>query len=116
MKIGMMRLGMSLMLVVGFWTNRLPAQEILVVPEVHYEPARHSPGAPLQGRSSPGPAADHAARRTLNHFGMGCKDDPYYTTCGSWRYEVHFIFGSCRSFFSQECAPNQPCADRRNQR
>ena len=115
MKIGMMRLGMSLMLVVGFGANRLPAQEIFVVPEVHYEPDRQPLGPPLQASPRPAPA-DHLARRAVNHFGVGCQDDPYYTTCGSWRYEARFIFGSCRTFFDQSCAPFQPCADRRYQR
>ena len=115
MKIGMMRLGMSLMLVVGFWTNRLPAQEIFVVPEVFYEPARPGPTPLILPRPLPTPA-DHLARRAVNHCGVGCQDDPYYPTCGSWRYEARFIFGSCRSFFEQPCAPFQPCADRRNQR
>ena len=43
MKTWMLRLGMSLIVVVGFWTNRLPAQEVLLVPEVPYVPAYHPP-------------------------------------------------------------------------
>ena len=115
MKIGMMRLGLSLMLVVGFWTNRLSAQEVLVVPEVFYEPERHPPGAPIMPRPRPAPA-DHLAKRVVNHFGLSCKDDPYSPVCGSWRYEAHFIFGGCHWFFGEPCAPFQPCADHRYQR
>jgi hypothetical protein len=110
-----LRLGMSLMVVVGFWTNGLRAQEILVVPTVPYEPDQHERAyLPLGLRPQPRPA-DHLARRLLNSHGLGCQDDSY-ATCGSWRYEARFIFGSCRAFFDQSCAPNQPCADRRAQR
>ncbi len=115
MKIGMIRLGLSLMVVVGFWTNRLPAQEVFLVPETHYEPDHQPPSPGFMPRPKPAPA-DHPARRAANHFGVGCTDDPYYPICGSWRYEVRFIFGSCHTFFEQPCAPFQPCADRRYQR
>ena len=37
MKTWTLRLGLSLMVVVGFWTNPLPAQ-VIVVPTVPYEP------------------------------------------------------------------------------
>jgi hypothetical protein len=115
MKIGMMRLGLSLMIVVSFWTSRLPAQEVFVVPETHYEPDRHAPSPGFVPVPKPAPADNHA-RRSLNHVGMGCQDDYYSPVCGSWRYEVRFIFGSCHSFFETPCAPFQPCADRRYQR
>jgi hypothetical protein len=112
MRTWMLRLGLSLMVVVGFWTNPLPAQEILVVPTIPYEPAYQPPMPfPFPPGPRPGPA-DHHLRRVLNSHGMGCKDDPFYTTCGSLHYELRFIFGSCRSFFSQGCDPNQPCADK----
>ena len=109
------RLGMSLMIVVGFWTNGLRAQEVLVVPEVHYEPESHQPAyLPFSPRPK-APPADHLARRALNCTGVGCQDDAY-AACGSWRFEADFIFGSCRTFFKLPCAPYQPCADRRAQR
>src|SRR5436305_1978040 len=104
MKIGMIRFGLSLMIVVSFWTARLPAQEVLVVPETHYEPEHQPPNPGFMPRARPAPA-DHVARRALNHFGVGCKDDPYYPAWSSWRYEVNFVFGSSRNFFGIACPP-----------
>ena len=107
------RLGLSLMVVVGFWMSRLPAQEILLVPVVPYEPAHQPPtGFPFALRPQPTPA-DYLARRLLNSHGMGCANDPYYPTCGNLHYEFRFIFGSCRSFFDQPCVPGQGCGDKR---
>src|SRR5207244_3192163 len=98
-----------------FWANRAPAQEIFVVPEVHYEPDHHPTTPAFLPKPRPEPAK-HLPRRVANCMGMGCQDDYFYPTCGSWRYEMHFIFGSCRDFFREPCVPYQPCADHRYRR
>src|SRR5262245_57767044 len=83
MKIGMLRLGLSLMIVLGFWTNRLPAQDhLLVVPTIPYEPLMHPPTPAPFGPRSPGLTATNPLHRTLNNHGMACGIDPYYVPCG----------------------------------
>lgn len=115
MKTSTLRLGLSLMVVVGFWTNPLPAQ-VLVVPTVPYEPApRPYYDMPLVPRQLPATPNDLVHRSMYNH-GVGCGPDGYYNTCPGWRYEAHFIFGSCSWFFGQPCTPGQPCFDRYRQR
>ncbi|MBI3821716.1 MAG: hypothetical protein HY289_03440 [Planctomycetes bacterium] len=100
-----LRLGLSLMVVVSFWANALPAQEVLLVPAIPYEPAHHGPPAnPFMPRSQPAPA-DHFTMRLLNSHGIGCKADPYNPAASSWHYEARFIFGSSRSFFDLPCEP-----------
>ena len=99
------RLGLSLMVVIGFWTNRLPAQEVLLVPYVPYEPALQPPPSyPYHVR--PLAASDKALHRAFNKHGMCCADDGYYRICAGWRYEAHFVFGSCNWFFGQPCEPS----------
>ena len=111
-----LRLGLSLMVVVGFWTSRLPAQEILVVPMVPYEPELHEPSPfPFAPRPRPEPAK-HLPRRVLNHFDMCCQNDPYVIASSSWHYEALFVFGSSRWFFQQPCVPGQLCAGKHGQR
>src|SRR6185369_13232099 len=97
MKTWTARLGLSLIVVVGFWTNRLPAQEVLLVPAIPYEPALQPPGDfPFSPRPRPAPSPS-AVHRCMNGHGVGCQADPYYPVCGSCRYEFLFAFGSCRS-------------------
>jgi hypothetical protein len=109
MKTWMLRFGLSLMIVVGFWANRLPAQEILLVPEVHYEPASHPQEAFPFTRRPQAPPADHLARRLLNSHGMGCQADLYAVAPSSWRYEYAFAFSSSRNFFGYPCVPGHLC-------
>ena len=108
MTIWTVRLGLSLMIVIGFWTNPLPAQQILLVPAVPYEPAQQPPGYFLF-TPRPQPSADHGLHRALNKHGVACQADGYYNTCAGWRYEARFIFGSCSSFFNQPCEPGKSC-------
>src|SRR5262245_24664778 len=104
MKKGMMRLGLSLMIVLGFWANRLPAQEmLLVVPTIPYEPAMHPPANyPYLARPQP-PRSESTLHRVLNGHGMACGVDWYSMPCGNFHYELNFVFGSCRYFFGDSC-------------
>ncbi len=114
------RLGLSLMVVVGMWTNRTPAQqtnreaapEVLLMPAAKYEPG-HQPnfGMPFVPKTHP-QSANHAVRRTLNNHGLGCENDSFFAGCANWRYEARFIFGSCRSFFGESCPPGSLCGPR----
>lgn len=111
-----LRLGLSLLVVLAFWANHLPAQEVFVVPAIPYEPARqpYAP-SPLDARPAPAPSSS-PFQRAINKHGLGCGVDPYYSQCGNFRSEFLYVFGSCRYFFRESCPPNQPCADKRYQR
>src|ERR1051325_6622866 len=100
-----LRLGLSLMVLVGFWTNRLPAQQVFVVPTTPYAPAYHPYAPPAFAQPMPPPPADHPVMRILNQHGMGCGVDPFYANCGNLRYEMNFMFGSCRSWMGEACPP-----------
>ena len=111
-----LRLGLSLMVLVGFWTNRLPAQQLFVVPTTPYEPARHPYAPPAFAAQTPPPPADQFLKRILNKHGMGCGVDPFYPSCGNLRYETLFMFGSCRYWMGESCPPGQRCGDKQGWR
>ena len=114
MKTEALRLGLSLMVVIGCWANRLPAQEILVVPTVEYEPEHHLPqGFPFAPRPQPAPA-NHVVCRALNSHGMACLADPYTIAASSWHYEMRFVFGSSRWFLALPCVPGECCGQQVN--
>jgi hypothetical protein len=110
------RLGLSLMVAVAFWVNPLRAQQILVVPEVPYQPAYHPyiPPPFEQQKQQPAPA-NHHTKRFLNNHGMSCQTNAFYPTCGNLGYEFRAAFSSCRVFFGESCPPNQPCARKQRQ-
>jgi hypothetical protein len=106
------RLGLSLMVVVGLWTNRVPAQElyvapptqIFVVPTIPFVPDYHpSYPPPLYPPPRPAPSS-HAVVRTLNHFGLACQYDNF-SSVGTFHSEARWLFGSSRSFFGDPCIP-----------
>lgn len=114
MKTWTLRLGLSLMVVAAFWTGRVAAQEpILLVPESHYEPARH-PAVPPAFAAPLRPApATHPLHRAMNNHGLNCGVNPFYPACGNLHYELRFILGSCRSYFGESCPPNSWCGQKR---
>jgi hypothetical protein len=136
MKTWTVRLGLSLMVAVGLWTNRAPAQErvmppaheygvppkdcvmpplqIVVVPTVPFIPDYRPVYPPPLYPPPPPCLAKHAVVRTLNHFGMGCQADSF-SSVGSFQSEFRWAFGSSRTFFGDRCIPcGQPGADGRN--
>lgn len=108
-----MKLGLSLMVVLSFRAERLPAQEItigpfehiLVVPAAPYEPARVMPMPYVAAPRTPPPPARHAVNYLFNMHGMGCQSNAPWGACGSYHYDMRFIFGSCRDFFGEPCYP-----------
>ena len=111
-----LRLGMSLMVVLCFWADRLhaqvtiapPGEQVFVVPTVPYEPARLYPGGSVYLPPPPMPPANHRVQHLFNQHGMGCQSNAPWGACGNYHYDFFFIFGSCRSFFGEGCAPNPP--------
>lgn len=113
-KVGMLRLGLSLIVTIGISVGGVSAQ-VLLVPEAPYEPAypapRQAPYAPpIQYPQSP-----YGFHRMLNSHGMGCQTDPW-GSCANFHTDFRFIFGSCRDFFGEGCMPNHPYASPHRQR
>jgi hypothetical protein len=95
------RLGLSLMLAMGWWVQRLPAQAPIA-------PAPAAPASAPCCASSQNPPADgqqlhQGLRRLLNRHGLCCQGSHDSPTCGSLHSELTFIFGSCRQFFGEPC-------------
>ena len=115
------RIGLSLLVVLGFWANDLPAQQqiylpaqpqIFVIPTVPYEPAHQPYGpTPLAARPVP-PPSQYPLHRSANNHGLGCGMDPWYSQCGNLHYEARFVFSSCRWFFNETCPPGGFCGSK----
>ncbi len=124
MRMWSVRLGLSLTVMVSVWTHGLPAQErigmptpdligvppanwgyqLFVVPTVPYEPDHYDPlPPPFEELPRPG-TARHRLMQLMNQHGYGC-DGAGGWGCGSFTYDMHFFFGSCRDFFNQRCEP-----------
>jgi hypothetical protein len=121
MKRSTVRLGLSLLVAMGWWVQRLPAQAP-TAPEAPSPPARLSPAPVLAsapccggeaGPDQPGPPKT-LLRQALNRHGVGCYTTHNVPGCGSLHSELTFIFGSCRVFFGEPCMarpPRVPAAD-----
>lgn len=116
MKTWTLRLGLSLMVAMGFWANRLPAQtitvapggeQVFVVPVVPYEPALIYPYPSPLAEKMPPELARHRLQYLMNQHGVSCKSNSPWGACGNLHYDFNFIFGSCRWFFSERCDANQ---------
>jgi hypothetical protein len=46
--------------------------------------------------------------QVLNNHGYCCQSDINQIGCGSFWSQFTFMFGSCRTFFNESCAPKQP--------
>src|SRR5579885_1626940 len=67
------------------------------------------PPAPPPADGEPRPAPDgHALKRWLHRWGYCCWSHHNNVGCSSTRDECKFIFGSCRTFFSEPCFAGQP--------
>jgi hypothetical protein len=108
MKRHMVRLGLSLMVAVGWGVQSLPAQEAsAVVPASACSSCKSQshPGSVQQI----GEPAKHLSVRLANHHGMACvSNQDNWGGCGCFCSEMRFIFGSCRSFFGEPCQPIPP--------
>ena len=103
------RLGLSLMVGIGWWTTKLPAQEPTapapaappaVLPVTHAVPLEAEPGH--------GHHRDGLLHRAARAHGYGCYATHNTVGCSSLRAELTFMFGSCRAFFGEPCVPPPP--------
>jgi hypothetical protein len=105
------------------------AQEVVEAPP---PPAAPLAPAPLAPAPAPGPgttpdgrwfpygplevqevsAASPRPRRPVNtflrHFNACCWSDINHVGCGSLKSECNYVFGSCRSFYKEQCEAPQP--------
>ena len=124
-----LRMGLSLIITIGVWAGPSAAQPplppgvsmpvgplpaiylpgqtgLVIVPAVPYEPAYHPPYAPgFAAKEQPAPSP-YPVHRMLNQHGMGCTAN-YWGACTNLTFNTRFVFGSCRDFFGDRCAPCQ---------
>jgi len=108
----MRQLAAAIVLVVATWSGGA-AQEVVPPPKglpagerIIVQPAPQPvvvEGAPVDS----GFAAERRGplRNLSNRHGHCCGDDPAIPGCGNCHEDLHFIFGSCRSFFGEPCLP-----------
>ncbi|MBI3407274.1 MAG: hypothetical protein HY040_02820 [Planctomycetes bacterium] len=98
------------------WLYRLPLTAIAFL--IFFGPSSGQEPAPAQFPPSGAPVvpAPPPARgpfqSCLNKHGLGCWAHHTQMGCGSFHSEMRFMFGSCRTFFSERCIPNPPHSDR----
>ena len=105
MKRSTVRLGLSLMLAMGWWVQRLPAQAPVAPPPAAPAQAPCCGASAIDGVTGmPDPTVPRSRfQRALNRCGLGCYTTHNVPGCGSLHSELTFIFGSCRQFFGEPC-------------
>ena len=73
------------------------------------EPAPFPPGIVPAIPEPPPPRGP--VHRLLNKCGLDCWAHHTQMGCGSFHSEMRFMFGSCRTFFSERCIPNPRHSD-----
>jgi hypothetical protein len=74
-------------------------------------PLPAAPATTLVGEDAapaPDPSRNRPVQKVLNSHGMGCASNFNQLGCGNLCSQLTFMFGSCRTFFSQTCVPNPP--------
>jgi hypothetical protein len=106
MKAQSIRLTMSFIVTLGLALSRASAQAPLVPASQMIDPNPITPlPAILQRPITPGPAPHFPI---ANKHGYLCGADNEWMGCGNWATEFRFVFGSCRQFFVEPCAPIPP--------
>jgi hypothetical protein len=100
------RLRMSFIVTFGLALSRAGAQAPLVPQSQPLDPSPITPLAVLMQRPlGPGP---RPAFPLANRLGYLCGGDPEWFGCGNPVTQWRFVFGSCRTFFVEPCAPTPP--------
>jgi hypothetical protein len=72
-----------------------------------HPPSEAAPGPEAGGFAHKGPVRDWF-HDCMHRHGVGCWSHHNMYTCGSWKSECTFVFGSCREFFGEPCLPGPP--------
>jgi hypothetical protein len=100
------RLWMSFIVSLGLFLGRASAQAPLVPASQALDPAPITPlPALMQRPMGPGPKPHFPI---ANRLGYLCGGDPEWFGCGNAVTQWRFVFGSCRTFFVEPCAPTPP--------
>jgi hypothetical protein len=111
------RVGLSLMIALGWWAQRLPAQTPVIRAQAGpavVQPAPVEVGVPVESSvSAHGPIVTRllapinhlgdAGTAVAKRFGMCCKSTIDHPGCGSAREHLVFTFGSCHAWFGEGC-------------
>jgi hypothetical protein len=102
------RIGLSLMVAVGWWVQKVPAQTPAteVTPVVNRAACPASALTPIDS-SSP-TSVRQWFKQVTSKYGRCCSSDLNNPGCMGWHAEAQFIFGSCRVFFGEPCLPPAP--------
>jgi hypothetical protein len=124
MKRNAIRVGLSLLVAVGWWVQKLPAQ----TPPAPLPPVVNQPACPPDPLAALPPVVNQAAspavaltpidsstptfrqrlKQVANKYGRCCSSDMNNPGCMGPRAELQFIFGSCRYWFGEPCLPPAP--------
>ena len=108
MKRTTIRVGLSLMVAVGWWVQKVPAQTpTTATPIAVIEASTPAPALTPIDSSSP-TSVKQWLKQVANRYGRCCSGDLNNPGCMGWRAEAQFVFGSCRYFFSEPCLPPAP--------
>ena len=102
------RLGLSLFLTFGLQAVRTFAQAPtpgapLVPPGFPPDFAHPAPIEVLFARPLPERPQHGLAKNLLLERGYCCDAQLHWFGCGSWKTQLEFVFGSCRTFFVEPC-------------
>jgi len=107
----MLRLGLSFIVGVGCWIGKVEAQEPTPMPMPVHDGVL-APRGPIAMRlthplgGTQRGDLDERTRTAFNRHGYCCGQHHNWYGCGGWRAQNVFVFGSCRTFFSEPCLPN----------
>ena len=115
----MLRLGLSFIVGLGCWFGKVQAQEPAMTTAPAQAPVHVSADhtvSPVRGhvanRMHPfvnwrdRSDLDDRTRAAFNRHGYCCGQHHNWYGCGGWHAQNVFVFGSCRTFFSEPCLPN----------
>lgn len=85
-----------------------PVPEPIPAPEAAPKPTPVTGPVVYDGAESVSGPVGGRLRQCFNKHGLCCDSDLTWFGCGNFHTEMAFIFGSCRTFWRQNCAPKPP--------
>lgn len=107
-----LRLGMSLALAWGCCGVLLAQEPPVIVEHQGMVEAAPAPRGIRLAAWPLGQRSDPSLREKINQRGYCCDSHIDWYGCGGFRAQMQFVFGSCRTFFSEPCLPKPPHGQR----